>query len=98
MAPLFRVEIVRGRHLLRGGIIPVSAIKAGQRWMPADSTAREVEIVKVVDGWVTYTWETSDGVTESHEKLSFPFQCRYCLVLDPPEVPRGLQSRSDAPL
>lgn len=92
MTTLFRVETVRGRHLLCGGIIPVSALKVGQRWAQADGTDHEVEIVKIVDGWVTYTWETSDGVTESHEKLSFPFQCRYCLVLDTPEVPAELRS------
>ncbi|MBP8100581.1 MAG: hypothetical protein KAY54_01750 [Burkholderiaceae bacterium] len=50
MTTLFRVETVRGRHLLCGGIIPVSALKVGQRWAQADGTDHEVEIVKVVDG------------------------------------------------
>lgn len=92
MATPLRVETVHSRYLLCGGIVPVSFLKVGQRWAPADRTDREVEIVNIVDGWVTYTWETSDGVTESHEKLSFPFQCRYCLVLDTPEVPAELLS------
>lgn len=90
MTQHFRVETLNKRHVLCGGIVPVTFLKRGQRWASADGSDREVEIVNIIDGWVTYTWEVKDGVTESHEKLSFPFQCRYCLILDTPEVPEGL--------
>ena len=96
MAQHFRVDRLHSKYILCGGIVPVSFLKRGQRWAQADGTDREVEIVNIVDGWVTYTWEVKDGQTESHEKLSFPFQCRYSLVLDTPQVPKELTSANPA--
>lgn len=90
MAQHFRVDRLHGKYILCGGIVPVSFLKRGQRWM--SSSGNEVEIDKIIDGWVTYTWKTSNSTTESHEKLSFSFQCRYCLILDTPQVPKELTS------
>lgn len=44
-------------------------------------------------GGVTYSWDFN-GTPVFHTKLSFPFQCRYHLVLDTPEVPKELRSAS----
>jgi hypothetical protein len=86
-----RVETVNGRHLLCGGIIPRDAVKVGQRWAPASGGNYEVEVVSAGE-WVRYTW-TEAGGSKSHEKDNFSFQCRYCLVLDTPEVPAEFQPR-----
>lgn len=90
MSSRFRVDTVNGHHLLRGGVVPVSFLKRGQRWR---SENHEVEITEIVDGWVTYSWDFN-GTPVFHTKLSFPFQCRYHLVLDTPEVPKELRSAS----
>lgn len=85
----YRIETVRGRHLLCGGPIPERMIKNGQVWAAASGSGIEVKISAVRDGWVGYTWRENDKA-QYHEKDSFSFQCRYCLVLDTPDVPDEL--------
>lgn len=84
----FRVETINGRHLLCGGIVPAHMVKAGQRWAPASGTDREV-LIKSAGEWVDYSWE-ENGEFRMHTKMNFDFQCRYCLILDKPEVPDEL--------
>lgn len=86
----YRVETVHGRHLLCGGVIPGEMVKHGQTWAPADSGNYTVKVAGVRGEWVGYTWEEG-GKHQYHEKLNFAFQCRYCLVLDKPEVPEELR-------
>lgn len=84
-----RVETVNGRHLLCGHILDVSQIHPGQKWAPADGSNREVVVMYTDDDWVHYGW-LADGKLVTHMKTSFAFQCRYCLVLDTPEIPQEL--------
>lgn len=81
-----RIEQVHGRYLLCGNIIPKKEVRPGQTWAPADGSNRTVTVDNADDEWVDYSW-TEDGVTKTHMKLNFSFQCRYCLVLDKPELP-----------
>lgn len=65
-------------------IIRKEEIPIGSSWFAADGSGHTV-VVTAVDldspaGWVKYEWvEKPSGVTRSHEKSSFAFQCRYCL-------------------
>lgn len=72
-------EKVNGRILLTGGMLPVDKILPGQKWAPADGGDYEVIVTKVADGVVTYH---NDVYGIDHEKDSFSFQCRYCLVIE----------------
>ena len=81
-----RVETINERHLLCGGILPQSSVKVGQTWAPACGSDSEVTVTAVTDDCVTY----SRAMQNSQEELYFDFQCRYCLVLDTPEVPEEL--------
>lgn len=78
----FRVEVVRGKKLLCGCILPQTCIVVGQEWAAADGSGHTVRIAANDGEWVKYEW-AGDSVTASHEKLAFAFQCRYCLVLPP---------------
>lgn len=84
----FRVETIHGRHLLCGGFVPTAFVKTGQRWASASGGDREV-FVESAGEWVDYSW-LEGGDKKLHTKLNFAFQCRYCLVLDAPEVPEEL--------
>lgn len=84
----FRVETIHSRHLLCGGIVPTYFVKAGQRWAAASGSDREV-FVESAGEWVDYSW-TENGRKMLHTKMNFAFQCRYCLVLDKPEIPKEL--------
>lgn len=74
-----RVETVNGRHLLCGHILPIDKIHRGQTWAPADGSNRTVTIESGGE-WVDYSW-IENGEKKVHTKMSFAFQCRYCLVL-----------------
>lgn len=76
-----RVELVRGRYLLLGGLIRNDLVKPGQTW--ASSSGGVVTVGKVEGGWVTY----SGPVQPEHSKPITAFQSKYCLVLDGPELP-----------
>lgn len=81
----YRVETVHGRHLLCGGILPADAVQPGQLW--CSSSGNTVKVTRIGGDWVEYEWY-EDGVRRTHEKLNFAFQCRYCLVLDEPIIPK----------
>lgn len=85
-----RVELIHGRHLLCGHILANDQVRAGQKWAAADGSNRSVRIVAVAHDWVTYTWDEY-GEPKYHDKSIFAFQCRYCLVLDGPEIPKEFQ-------
>ena len=84
-----RVELIHGRYLLCGHIIPYDQVKHGQVWASADGSNRTVTISGVRDDWVGYTWR-ENGRVIYHEKLNFAFQCRYCLVLPDTNIPQEL--------
>ena len=76
-----RIERHNGRNIVCGHIYPVSEIKLGSRW--AGSSGHEVTVIKIENDWVTYVWrEGEDQHKVRHEKDSFSFQCRYCLIVD----------------
>lgn len=81
-----RTELVNGRRLLCGCILPVEKIHPGQQWAPASGGNYTVTVVEVVGEWVTYEGERQPR----HAKDFFSFQCRYCLVLDGPDIPQEL--------
>ena len=74
-----RIENVNGRKLVCGHIFPANEIEVGQRWAPADGSAREVEIVMVTEEYVYYRGITTG---EEYRKDAFGFQCRYCKIVD----------------
>lgn len=76
-----RIETVHGRHLVCGHIFKFEEIEVGQVWASADGSDRTVRVTRTRPGqWVEYEWEVQ-GQTKSHQKDSFSFQCRYCLVV-----------------
>lgn len=79
-----RVELHNERYLLCGHILRDDQIKVGQKWA-GSSAGTPVTIVDVQGDWVSYEGESQP----LHEKSCFAFQCRYCLVLDGPEIPKG---------
>ena len=81
----FRIVTHYGRHMVAGGIIPAHILAAGQTWAAASGADHAVTITKIEDDWVTY----KDGLSE-HEKDVFSFQCRYCLVVAEPKLPKEL--------
>ena len=85
----YYVKTIHGRHLLCGGVIPAELVKPGQRWASADGSNREVTVRSSDGDWVTYLWSEKNE-ERIHTKLNFAFQCRYCLVLDTPELPKEL--------
>lgn len=91
-----RTEKINGRWLLCGCILPKDKIKPGQVWAQADGTDRIVRIAGVRTGWVCYTW-ADGGPLQYSEKEAFAFQCRYCLVLESPEIPKELLPKEALP-
>lgn len=85
-----RTELVGGRWLLCGVILPKQHIKHGQEWAAASGSNSVVKINAVRDDWVGYNWKEK-GVVKYHEKDVFSFQCRYCLVLPTAEIPKELK-------
>lgn len=85
-----RIEQVNGRYLLCGVILNSSDIRSGQVWAPADGSDRMV-LVESGGEWVDYSWEEK-GEKKVHTKMSFSFQCRYCLVLPTNEIPVEMQA------
>lgn len=84
-----RTELVNGRWLLCGCILPIEHIKHEQTWAAASGSEHTVQISAVRDGWVCYSWREK-GQVRYHEKDSFAFQCRYCLVLPTADIPEEL--------
>ncbi len=84
-----RVETIHGRHLLCGHFIRPDQIEPGQVWASADGSDRTVQVDRVEGEWVYYSWH-EHGRRMDHDKLSFAFQCRYCLVLPTTDIPKEL--------
>lgn len=84
-----RTELVHGRHILCGVILPISQILPNQQWAAASGNDRTVTIASVTGNWIEYSWNESTGV-KWHEKDAFSFQCRYCLILPSAEIPEAL--------
>jgi hypothetical protein len=84
-----RTELIDGRWLLCGYILAKKDIKHDQVWAAADGSNHTVTISAVRDDWVCYTW-SEHGKAKYHEKTAFAFQCRYCLVLPRPDIPKNL--------
>lgn len=74
-----RIEEHYGNKIVCGHIFKSDEIKVGQRWQ--GSSGSVVTIESVEDDWVAYSWHV-DGVKKVHDKLSFAFQCRYCLIVE----------------
>lgn len=92
-----RTELVNNRWLLCGHLLSACQIQPEQAWAPADGSDRTVTIKEVSpDGEVAYTWQ-EDGKDWSHTKSAFGFQCRYCLVLNGPEIPVELTTNGQDP-
>ena len=68
-----------GRKIVCGHMFPVSGIVPGQKWQSSSGNIVTVQAVK--GDWVEYAWTTGEGHME-HEKDSFSFQCRYCLIVE----------------
>lgn len=83
-----RVEVVHGRNLLCGYIVPHIKVQPGQTWAAASGSDHTVTVENVDREWVDYSWTEADGSKKVHTKLIGAFQCRYCLVLDEPELPK----------
>ena len=69
-----RIERHHGNNIVCGHIYPISEIEVGSQWQ--DSSGGVVTIHKIVDDWIVY----SRYEQPKHEKDSFSFQCRYCLI------------------
>ena len=68
---------INGRNLVTQHIFPVTEIKVGSIWAPADGSNYTVEVLSVDNvGWVSYRM----GQNSPRKKLSTAFQSRYCLV------------------
>lgn len=85
-----RTELIQGRWLLCGTIIPSKNIEQGQLWAAADGTDHTVTIGTVSKDWVGYIYNGINGVNKYHERDAFDFQCRYCLVLPTANIPKEL--------
>lgn len=82
-----RIETINGLHLVCGGMLPEHAVRNTQTWAAADGSDHVVKVVSA-GRWVDYTWLNGNYI---HTKTNFDFQCHYCLVVDTPEVPEGLE-------
>lgn len=78
----FRVENHHGNDIVCGGILPHRLLEVGQKWQ--GSSGGVVEITRLE----SFGTEPGDLIVhyespsqKPHHKLSFSFQCRYCLVL-----------------
>ena len=87
-----RVEVVNGRNLLCGYIVPRDKVQPGQTWAAASGSDHTVTVENVDREWVDYSWIEADGAKKTHTKLIGAFQCRYCLALDTPELPKWAKS------
>ena len=81
-----KINNINGRRLVCQHMFIDDQIKPGQTWAPADGSDYTVTIISVIDGWVVYQYDKSDGAISTHEKDTFSFQVRYCLVVDPEQV------------
>jgi len=77
-----RIEKHHGHSIVCGHIYDVRELMIGSRWMSSSGSIVTItDIDTKGDGWITYEWQER-GETRRHEKMSFAFQCRYCLIVD----------------
>lgn len=69
-----------GKTFLCGAILPLDEIHIRQRWIGSSGNIVTVTGVDRENEWIEYTW-TENGGERKHEKQSFAFQCRYCLII-----------------
>ena len=75
-----RIETQNGRKIVCGHIFKIDKIKVGQIWQGVGGFT--VTITKIENNHIYYQWEEENGIVKTHNKESFAFQCRYCLVVD----------------
>lgn len=81
-----RIEKHNGRNIVCGGIFPETEILPNQLWQSSGGSTVTIVSKSYTEGksgktcWVKYMWTENCGVV-FHEKDSFSFQCRYCLVV-----------------
>lgn len=79
-----RLEEQDGRTIVCGGILPAKEIRVGQEWVSTSNhvvTIYNVRPIKshdgnIIDHEIYYSWGKKISI-----KLSFAFQCRYCLIV-----------------
>lgn len=83
----YEVGNQNGYRIAVGHIFKGDEIEPGSRWISTTNgivTIEEVKLLNTSDGYewheVYYSWEV-EGERYTHEKDSFSFQCRYCLIL-----------------
>jgi hypothetical protein len=86
-----RVEEWHGRKIVCEHIFPANEIKVGSIWQGSSGSLVEITEVKEfrwtyknkeqIDFDVFYKW-VDNGKEVFHNKDSFSFQCRYCLVTE----------------
>jgi hypothetical protein len=86
-----RIEWWYGKNIVCGHIFPGTEIEVGTKWQ--NSGGGQVEVIDVkkfvwkykgneqISYDVYYKW-IEDGVEKFHDKDSFSFQCRYCLIVE----------------
>jgi hypothetical protein len=85
---MMRVELVNGRHLLRGVTLSKNHISSDQIWALADGGKSTVTVIQRDAGWITY-----QGTDQpAHTRNSESFQAQYNLVLPTAEIPNGLRA------
>lgn len=84
----YETEIIDGRKAIVRHIFKAHEIKVGSRWARADGSKGYVTVEGLntygsIKPWyeVVYSWE-KDGEKFTHEKDTFDFQCRYCLIVE----------------
>jgi len=75
------IEEHHGRMIVCQHIYKPEEIVIGCRWQGSGGSVVTVESICNL-GWVTYSWTDVNGVKKTHEKESFAFQCRYCLIVE----------------
>lgn len=84
----YETETRNGHKFIVGHFFKAHEIEVGSRWARADGSKGFVTVEGLnsygsTDPWfeVVYSWEVN-GKKFTHEKESFAFQCRYCLIVD----------------
>ena len=77
------IKTAYGRNIVCEHIYPANQIVAGSVWQGSTGSLVTVDGVDA-NGWVHYHWKEV-GSIRMHEKESFAFQCRYCLVVESQE-------------
>ena len=84
----YETENINGHTAVVRHFFKPHEIKVGSRWCRADGSKGFVVVEGInqygsIDPWyeVVYSWELN-GEKFTHEKETFAFQCRYCLIVE----------------